>query len=118
MTNYPTAAEIQQQSEKTAEAWEASRAANAYKDPLQAFRSALADGSFDRTVKAFCDPEPEPAKLTIAEVCERVRQLLEDCDGDSSVVLQECLETLEADMREPEPELRDPEWRDGPYTTV
>lgn len=59
-------------------------------DPLKAFRMACDSGAVEATAKAF-------RKMTIQEVCATVRQLLEDCDGDSSIVLQECLEALEAD---------------------
>lgn len=57
---------------------------------LAAFRKACDNGSVEATAKAF-------RKLTIQEVCATVRQLLEDCDGDSSIHLQKCLERLEED---------------------
>lgn len=43
------------------------------------------------------DADEAARKLGIAEVCERVRELLEACDGDSCIVLQEALEALERD---------------------
>ena len=40
-----------------------------------------------------------PPRLTIQQVIAHVRQLFNDCDGDSSVQLQECLEALEKDRK-------------------
>lgn len=93
MSHFPTAQDLQDQSARVTEAHAASRRANAYKDPLQAFRKACESGAVSATVEAFT------AKLPISVICDRVRDLLEECDGDSSLVLQECLEALEADRK-------------------
>lgn len=67
-------------------------------NPMAAYIKAIENGSVDAVIEAFkADMEPERAKLTIAQVCGQVRDLLAECDGDSSGILQECLETLDAE---------------------
>lgn len=62
-----------------------------------AYTRDCASGAIAATAAAF--RADEPAKLTIQQVCAQVRQLLADCDGDSSINLQECLEALEKDRK-------------------
>ena len=111
---FPTAQELQEQQTRIADAQTASREANAYKDPEQRFGVVLADIREADAEEAL----NMPPRLTIQQVWMRVQALLADCDGDTSCALQQCLETIEADMREPELTLPDPGWRDGPFTTV